>query len=305
MKFNPVVALWVWLGSASVWADTALLAPSADTALLENFSTNNFGGQTWLNAGTTQNYTRNRGLLRFDVAGRLPARARIRAASLTVEVVRSPVDGDTPSTFDLHRLLRDWGEGRQQGEPPLLGAPAELGECNWTHRFALTPETWAEPGGKAGLDYATDLSADTFVYGVNFSPYVFESTSNLVADVQLWQRQPERNFGWMLKTRAETDNFSARRFASREDSFRAPILAIEYELPRIDELTSSNGSVEIRFRLEAGESAELQACDELAPSASGALWHSIAAVPVMTNLTYVLVTDAPPRARRFYRLVVR
>jgi hypothetical protein len=304
MKPGSVAAIFVWLSSGclGVVADTALLTPSADTAVLENFPTNNFGGQTWLNAGTTQNFTRNRGLLRFDVSGSLPAHARIRAVSLTVDVVRSPVDGDTPSTFDLHRMLIDWGEGRQHGDPPVLGAPAQAGECNWTHRFAQTTETWAEPGGKAGVDFAAQSSADTFVYGVNFSPYVFDSTSNLVADVQLWQRQPEQNFGWMLKTRREEDNFSARRFASREDAFRAPQLAIEYELPRLDEVTVRDGSVEVRFYLEPGESAELEVCDELEAEAS---WHPIAAVPVTTNVTYVLVADGPPRHSRFYRLRVR
>src|SRR5438034_617734 len=175
-------------------AATMVLTPSADTALLENYPSNNFGGQTWLNAGTTQNYTKNRALMKFNMAGSIPPGAKITAVSLTVQVTHSPVDGDTSSTFELHRVLRDWGEGDKSGQPPTLGAPATAGEANWTHRFALTTNAWAEPGGAPGIDYLQASSSEQFIYGENFSPYTFASTTDLVADVQCWLDRPELNF---------------------------------------------------------------------------------------------------------------
>src|ERR1051325_7941591 len=77
-------------------SESVYLTPSADTALLAAFPTHNFGGQTYFNAGTTQNYTKNRGLLKFDVAGELPPHAKIVSASLTLDVQHTPSDGDTP-----------------------------------------------------------------------------------------------------------------------------------------------------------------------------------------------------------------
>src|SRR5262245_1386793 len=87
-------------------AESVTITPSADTALLQHYPSNNFGGMQWFNSGTTQIYTTNRGLLKFDVAAHVPRGAQILSASLVVEVVGQPVDGDTPNSFELHRLLR-------------------------------------------------------------------------------------------------------------------------------------------------------------------------------------------------------
>jgi hypothetical protein len=61
------------------------LSSSADTTLSENWPSNNFGGMSFVNAGTTQNLTRNRGLYKFDVAGVIPAGSLIRTVSLVLE----------------------------------------------------------------------------------------------------------------------------------------------------------------------------------------------------------------------------
>lgn len=211
-----------------VRADTVTLTPSADTTLHENFPDNNLGAQLHFNAGTTQNGPRTRGLTMFDIAASLPAGAMINSVSLTLEVVGQPVDGDAPSTFELRRMLGAWGEGRGSGNPPSLGTPALPGEACWNSPAALTGLHWGAPGGLAGVDFAATRSADTFIYGVNFSPYIFDSTPGLVADVQSWLDQPSSNFGWMMLTQFETEVFSARRFASREDPFRAPLLQIDF-----------------------------------------------------------------------------
>lgn len=214
--------------AASARADTVSLSPSADTALLEYFPENNFGGQIYFNSGTTQNGPRNRGLLRFDIASLIPVGSIINGVSLTMEVVGQPVDGDAPSTFELHRMLRDWGEGTGSGNPPTLGRPAEPGEANWTHRFAGSDQTWAAPGGLPGVDFADFGSGDTYVYGTSQSPYIWEGYEEMTGDVQGWLNNPAENYGWMLISRTEGEIFGARRFASREDSFRAPLLVIDF-----------------------------------------------------------------------------
>jgi hypothetical protein len=286
------------MGRAS---DVVSLVPVADTGLLENLPTNNMGGQMWFNAGTTQNYRRNRGLLKFDVTTALPPRARLLGVTVTLQVTHSPVDGDTPSTFDLHRMLRDWGEGDKSGNPPLLGALATVGESTWLDRFALTGQAWAEPGGASGIDFADESSADTYVYSENFSPYTFDSTPNLVSDVQLWLQHPDQNFGWLLQTRVETNNFSARRFASREDPFGPPVLALEYDLPRLDSIQFTNGMVSLAFHLEAGETCAVEHTESLDASE----WTVLSEIAAGATATNVVVFDANTPDQRYYRLHFR
>jgi hypothetical protein len=213
-------------------ADSILLFPVADTTLSQNWAANNFGGLPFFNAGTTQNFTTNRALLKFDVAGVIAAGARITSVSLTLEVTREPGDGYNLSDFGLHRLLRDWGEGDNVtpagSTSPGSGAPADPGEANWVYRFAGSANVWGAPGGAPGVDYEPQPSAVTTIYGVGDSPYTFGSTPQMVADVQAWLDQPQSNFGWLLLSQAESLDFTARRFGSREDSLNTPQLVVEF-----------------------------------------------------------------------------
>jgi len=292
------IELWSWSLSSACAAASVTIAPAADTALLQAFPSNNFGGMSWLNSGTTQNFTTNRGLLKFDVAAHVPRGAQILSASLVVEVVGQPVDGDAPNSFELRRMLRDWGEGNKTGFPPSLGAPATEGEANWTHHFALTTNEWATPGGQAGVDFSSIASIDTFVYGVSFSPYTFDSTPHTVANVQTWLDDPAANFGWMLLSASEELDFTARRFASREDALRAPALTIEYFAPRIDSIVVSNHVAAIRFITEAGRGYSVEYCDHLA---SGS-WLTLTKLPVSATTGPVLVKDSNAPSQRYYRL---
>lgn len=213
-------------------ADTAILTPVADATLIETEPNNSSGGAEFFNAGTTQNVTKNRALLRFDVASQLPEGAVITSASLKLEVTRQPVDGFEASPFSLHRVLRDWGEGTTvpMNNPGGLGAPAASGDATWFHRFAFD-QPWRAPGGEAEVDYLSLSSGAIIMYGTVDSPYTFESTSESVADVQFWLDNPASNFGWMLMTDFEDVPFTARRFASREDPLgRGPTLTIEYTI---------------------------------------------------------------------------
>jgi hypothetical protein len=217
-----VAALPAALPGASV-----TLTPGADATLFEVNPNNSAGGASFFISGTTQNRTRNRALLWFDIASVLPAGAEITGVTLQLECLRRPSDGFEPALFGLHRMLRSWGEGSTipLNNPGGLGAPAGPGDATWLH--ANGPASpWGEPGGAAGPDYASQLSAAAFVYGVG--TYEFEGTQDLVNDVQGWLNQPQSNFGWMLRVQDEDLPFTARRFGSREDPGNAPRLTIDF-----------------------------------------------------------------------------
>lgn len=284
-------------------AETVYLIPNADTTLLEAFPTNNFGGNEYFNSGTTQNFTTNRALLKFDLLSTLPRNAKITYATLTVEVVGNPVAGDLPNSFGLHRVLRDWGEGNKAGHPPQqpgLGQAATAGEATFLHRFAFTTNTWATPAGAAGIDYDPEMSADTFVYDEFFSPYIFDSTPRLMADLQYWLAHPENNFGWMLISSAETKDFTARRFASREDPFRAPTLAVDYFVPRIERITAGSGETRIYFIAQPDYSYIVEACESVGTEG----WSTLTNIPPQTAAAEIVIADDTLPGQRFYRLVV-
>ena len=304
------IPAWVWclvlLLSFELCAlcfDTVFLTPSADTALLQAFPSNNFGAQAYFNSGTTQTYLTNRGLMKFDLAAALPAGAKITFAQLSLEVVGQPVDGDAPSSFQLRRMLRDWGEGTKKGNPPTLGATATAGEANWTHRLAQTTNTWAAPGGGEGIDFVTANSGEQYVYGINLSPYLFDATTNMLADLQSWLAQPETNFGWLLLSLSEAENFSARRFASREDMYRAPKLQVDFFTVKLDAISVTGGVAQLTFPMEPGWEYRVEFCDGLGAAAAGG-WQSLVSLPAVEVPGTVTVTDTIGGGSRFYRLAV-
>jgi hypothetical protein len=218
------------LGSvaATVLGDEVVLTPAADTTLMEVAPNNNLGGQIYFNSGTTQNGTRNRGLLQFDLS-QIPQDAAITSVNLLLEVVHVPSCGYAPSDFGLHPVLAPWGEGNKRTSlSPGQGAPATAGEATWNDRFALMAQPWSKPGGAAGVDYAAAFSSDQYVYGID--QYIFATRPQLVADVQGWLNNPKSNFGWMLISESEDTRFTARRFGSREDPNNAPLLDVQYVL---------------------------------------------------------------------------
>ncbi|MEW6159224.1 MAG: hypothetical protein AB1813_17500, partial [Verrucomicrobiota bacterium] len=183
MSFCRFLCLGIFLSSGpGVPAETVTLMPVADATLIETVPDNNLGGAPFVNAGTTQNGPRNRGLFRFAIADAVPRGASIQSARLILEVTRQPVDGFAEALFHLKRVLRPWGEGNKTASDPLhpgLGAPATIDEVTWNHRFALTTNVWAAPGGLEGTDFSPITSSLTFVFGIGDSPYEFGSTPEM------------------------------------------------------------------------------------------------------------------------------
>lgn len=306
LRLAAVLALVCgWCARLEMRGETVTLFPVADTTILEVFPTNNIGAFPWLNAGTTQNYTSNRALLKFDVAAALPAGATITEAQIYLWVIKRPADDVADSLFSLRRVLRSWGEGTNTDSgtnlfPLFVSLPSGPGDATWTHSRWSTNQ-WTAPGGLEGADYAAGFSAQAFVGGVASEPYFFEG-GGATADVQLWLDQPEQNFGWMLKSEEEQTAFTARRFGSREleDTAASPQLVITYLPPIIiTDVHTATNRLFLTFNTDFGYPYRV----EQRPALGGTnTWATL------TNLGLVLspgprtVSDSLTNGQRFYRV---
>jgi hypothetical protein len=283
--------------------DSVSLLPVADTTLFEVKPTNSIGGVEWISSGTTQNYTRNRALLKFDVAGTLPAGSRILGVTLSVRVTQIPRDGYNGAFFSLRRMLVSWGEGTNgiaDPQAPGFGSPASPGDATWNHRFSHSTNVWTTPGGEEGIDYTATSSALVGVESTD--PYSFESFPSAKEDVQLWLDQPELNFGWMIKSESEEVNFTARRFGSREfgDPNTSPLLNIIFQAPpKFSSIEATNGAVALSMVLEEGFSYRVEAQSSLATTNEWTLLQDFGASAHTTNVTLL---DPMTAAQRFYRI---
>jgi hypothetical protein len=295
-----------WLATAgSAGAEPVSLFPVADTGLLESQPDFNLGGQEDLPAGTlgpTVGKARSRVLLRFDLAGTLPAGAVIEGAILRLSVTRVPDGGGVGSRFGLHRMLRAWGEGAGKGSPPG-GARAQSGEPSWTLR-AHPQEGWGEPGGEAGVDYVEAPSSTERILAVGV--YEFEFGPDQLEELREWVRDPSTNQGWMLRAQDEGIALTARRFGAREhaDPGRRPELVLEVSggglpAPRIRFLAFDQGKANIVVGAEAGIGYTLDA----AGSPQGLPWIPVTA-SVTTNQPgdLRLIDPSGIGAHKFYRV---
>jgi len=223
LKKTLLVGLFINALAADGLAATVTLQSVADTSLFETNPDSNLGASD-LAAGTTAKNLKSRALIRFDLAGEVPANATVTSVTMTLRVTKAP-PGAVASTFGLHRVLQDWGEGTKTG---IVGDPASAGEATWNaRRFPAT--LWSAPGAAAPADYVAKASGSSLVAGLG--NFTFASTPDLVADVQAWLADPGSNFGWMLISQAEATARTARRFGSSEDPATAPSLTIGFTMP--------------------------------------------------------------------------
>jgi len=298
LNFARQLILIVGLSAASAdgRAESVTLLPIADTSIFAKDPTNNLGAAQSLTVGNTATLDPVRALVKFAIAAAVPTNALVLAASLELSVVR--VATTNPATFDLHRLLVDWGEG-SKGAGSLIGVgdPATAGEATWLARFH--PDTfWSIRGGGAGSDYAAAPSAAADV--ASEAAVVFPSSSNLVADVQGWLQNPAANFGWLIKDRAETVLRSARRFGSREEPTNPPRLLLEYELlqPRISGAQIVGNQFCLQFLVKPGKAYVV----ERRVLVDSGLWTAITNLPPAATNESVRVCDPLATGSRFYRV---
>ena len=211
--------------SPPVAADTMILTAAADNTLFEDVSGDLSNGVgEYVFAGRTLMSALRRAVLAFDIAAALPADATITSVALTLEVTK--ILNDDSHTFEIRRLLTDWGEGNSNSNVMGggMGAASAAGDATWIHTFFDT-DFWATPGG----DSATTLSGAKTVG--DLGAYTWNSTPQMVADVQSWLDNPTSNFGWLLQGNEAADG-SAKRFNSRENSdpMTVPRLTVSFDV---------------------------------------------------------------------------
>ncbi len=210
---KPVVLLFavvaIFAPGEAMAASTSLI-PSQDNTLYEDPNgTLSNGAGIYLFAGRTDiaEDKLRRAVMAFDIAGNIPAGSVIENVTLTLEMDRARQSG--AATFDLHRLLADWGEGASNASGQEGGgADSQPGDATWIHTF-YSGSFWTTPGG----DFDPNVSGTTSVDAVG--SYSWGSTAQMVADVQGWLDSPASNFGWLLK--GPEDSVTAKRFKSRRN----------------------------------------------------------------------------------------
>ena len=220
-------AIFLAFCSSSSFGDLVVVPASADASIYEsaNGAAANGAGPR-LFAGRSGVGLR-RTLLEFNVAEAIPAGATIDAVELRLIVDRDAVAPPT-SDFGLHRVLTAWNEGAAAaGIRGGTGAASGSGDVTWVHSEKGESE-WGTPGG----DFVANASAVVSISGTG--PATWQTTSELVADVQGWLDFPDENFGWMLLG-GETQSTSARRLHARESTATQsrPGLSIEFTLPQL------------------------------------------------------------------------
>ncbi len=197
-----------------------------DNTLYESASgaTSNGAGDNFFVGRTNQTSNSiRRGLIRFDVAARVPANATITSATLTLSMSRTTSGNQTVT---LHRASAAWGEGTSNANGNEGGgAPAVTNDATWIHRI-FNSATWTSAGG----DFSATPSSSLAVGGI--AAYTWASTAALVSDVQQWLTTPAANFGWVLRGN-ESAGSTSKRFDARENPTVAnrPKLTVTYTTP--------------------------------------------------------------------------
>ena len=215
-----------------VQAISVTLKSVADTTLFETTPDNNLGN-TSLASGTTVNGLNARALVKFNLGATIPSNAVITNVTVTFTVVKAPHNNASASlsTFNLYRMQVSWIEGTKgsmAAKSGTQGTPASAGEPTWNSR-ADGSILWDSPGGNPGTDFDATPSAANLLTS---SRLAFTSSSGLISDVQLWLTNASANFGWLLRSEAEGNPATARRFGSKEStSSQQPTLVIGYTVP--------------------------------------------------------------------------
>ena len=237
MRLQPSL-LYLCCGTLLLMASTAgaqcgpdqvpLLADRDNTLYEDTLGELSNGAGQYIFTGATLVMGVRRALLRFDVAGALPAGATVESAALWLQMTMTRAG---PEDVSLHPVLSDWGEGTSMGfGEEGGGAPATPGDATWLHTFYDT-DFWTNPGG----DFEAAASATTTVD--DFGPYSWGSTPDMVADVQSWLDDPAANHGWIVVGN-EAVTLTAKRFGSREnlDPASVPVLCVGFSEPPVVEI---------------------------------------------------------------------
>ena len=217
MNFHTSLATGLALALAATAPSTAqttvTLTADRDNTLYESATGTISNAQGPLFIGRNGLGQDLRSLVRFDVAGNVPAGAVVISAELEYSSLMT-VAGLASTTF-VHRALADWGEGTSgvgygggPGGGGGGGAPATNGDATWLHRSFPT-QFWTTPGG----DFHPAPSFTMTLPGIGTATSL--PAPGLVLDVQDMLDNPAGNFGWLLKV-DEAIFVPARKVISRE-----------------------------------------------------------------------------------------
>lgn len=211
-------------GSLAAQTTTVSVPCDLDNTLYQDLTgsvSNGQGGSTF--CGLNGSGAIRRAVMRFDVAGNIPAGAWILSAKLDLFVAQS--NGATPAAASGYRLIQAWGEGTSVAPGNGGGGTASTtGDATWIHTF-YSGSTWATPGGFFGGTPSFTMTLPTF--GAVSSDLSFQAA----LDVQNWLNSPSSNFGWLIKLDDEVTPVTARRLASRENTSNKPSLEVTYLMP--------------------------------------------------------------------------
>ncbi len=234
-KFRLVstITLFILLSfplTTMAFADTLHIVASRDNTLIEdpNGAFSNGSGPYLFAGRTNQNANAiRRGVVHFDVAAALPAGAKIKSVRLIMFLAKA---NNVAGGIGVHRVLADWGEGASYAIGGR-GAPAQPGDATWLHTF-YPDFLWSMVGGS----FSAEPSAVRTIGGAVRS-YTWESTKQLVKDVESWVANPAENFGWIMIGDEKTPQ-SVQAFSSREPlcdpavtELPAPLLEVTYSMP--------------------------------------------------------------------------
>lgn len=225
-----VVAVFFEIGVQAVQADIVELIAARDVTIFSNGNSNGAGsslfcGRTGTSPGPSG--IQHRALMAFDVASAIAPGSTITSAALEMTLSAASLFG-SDNTHTLHRVLSDWGEGESDVFGGAGAAP-QAGDATWEHTF-YPDQFWDTEGG----DFDPTVSGSAVVGGPDdvATTYIWGSTLQMVADVQLWVDDPQSDFGWMM-IGDEANFHTAKTFGSRTFGFpdQLPRLIVEFEPP--------------------------------------------------------------------------
>jgi hypothetical protein len=210
------------------------IAAIKDASIFASSPNNSSGGGPGIFSGGNGSGSPRRGLLAFDIAASVPAGAIISSVELSMYLGQSP--NTSGAAVALRKLFANWGEGTAGSSSATIGGSgngfaASPGDATWNHRFSPAI-SWN------AADISAVSSAETVVTGPVDMRFVWNSTPQLVNDVQGWLEAPSTNFGWLLVNSAESTPQSVKAFYSRSatqnsegaalDPAWHPILTVAY-----------------------------------------------------------------------------
>ncbi len=230
-------------GVSSAQATQVQIGAAQDATLLggTDAMTNNSLADPGIFVGTDGEDNPKRGLIEFNIAGAVPARATITGVQLQLTVGQvagsgggSPGGTNAPETISLFDETQAWGQPTNFAGATTFGghghgAAPDPGDATWNYSFYNTT-AWTVAGGNWTPSLA-DV-ADASVTGT-LASFTWSSAS-MVTDVQNWLNNPSTNFGWVLKNADETDPTDFRAFwsaqgaAANNNPAIAPELSITY-----------------------------------------------------------------------------